>query len=445
MKFYANTFFLVFGILFIYQFFNIPIYFQAYTYKLPIIRLQLVDAATWALSIGYLSLFLFAKKIYVWVDPKMVKVYFIWLGYSVLSTILLIRFSYQIPYYLYLLFTLLPYHVMFSLQLFGYKELDRNKLSIFIDQVINVLGKSYIPVLVFGLVQYVFKNDFIGLNTEEKTLQATSELLGSFRPRSIFNSSYEFGLFSVLVFSLYAAKLNFNRMKENSNFVLVLVLLSSVGVIISFTRNIYMIWAMVLLNLYVFKKEQIHIFVKKILPYIYTFASALLLVVLSLQALSGVMLSDFLSSESTFVRFTFLYALIEGLIVNGSMVDFLFGWGLIQHNGDSNLISIFPDIYNSEDGSLGIDNLFFSIFLNQGLIGLALYLIIYQKIWNRLCWLNKYHSSSLILGTTILFGTFLGAGVFNLINYGIFNNFLWFFAFATLALSYKVEQREMLI
>ena len=333
---------------------------------------------------------------------------------------------------------------MFTLQLFGYKELNRDRLLISIDSILNLLGKSYIPVFVFALVQYVFKTDFIGLNTEEKTLQATSELLGSFRPRSIFNSSYEFGLFSILVFSFFVSKLNFNQWKENSNFVLSIVFLSAVGIILSFTRNIYMIWAMLLLNLYVFKREQIHQFIKKILPHIYTLASALLLVVLSLQALSGVMLSDFLSSESTFVRFSFLYALIEGLILNGNIIDYLFGWGLIQHNGDSNLISIFPDIYNSEDGSLGIDNLFFSIFLNQGLVGLALYLIIYQKVWNRLCWLNKNESSSLVLGTTILFGTFLGAGVFNLINYGVFNNFMWFFAFTTLAISYKTEKGSLL-
>jgi hypothetical protein len=319
------------------------------------------------------------------------------------------------------------------MQLIGFTELNREKTMTFLNQTILWLGKAYIPVFAFACLQYIFKSDFVNLNTEEKTLQATSELLGSFRPRSIFNSSYEFGLYSLLVFCLFIPLIDIKELKKNK-VVLWITVLSAIGIVLSFTRNVYLLWGMVLIVLYVFKEWQNAIFLKRILPHIFTILSFALLLILSFQALSGVMLTDFLSSESTFVRFSLLYALMEGLVLNGSIIDILFGWGLIQHAGDSNLISIFPDIYNSEDGTLGVDNLFFAVFLNQGLIGLGIYLVLFQKMWNKLCSYYYASKNALILSSILLLGSFLGAGVFNLVHYGIYGYFVWFFAFAALSL-----------
>lgn len=433
MKYFSNTYIIVFGILFIYLFLNIPIYFQAYTWKFPIIRMQLVELATWISVILYFFIVLFVKKVFVWIDPSTIKTYLIWLFYSVLANFALIRFSYDPLYYFYLLFTLMPYYFLFVLLMGGYKELDRIKLKGYLNKIIIVLGKSYIPVFCFAIVQYLFNDNFLNLNTAEKTIQASSELLGSFRPRSIFNSSFEFGLFGVLIFSFFGSRI-INNDNQTNKLNWILTILSTLGVFLSFTRNIYLIWFMAFTALLLLRQRKIGFTFLKSLPHIFIVISSTLLVLLALQALSGIMLTDFLSNESTYVRFTLLYALIEGLIVNGNIWDLLFGWGLIQHAGDSALISIFPDIYNSEDGTLGIDNLFFALFLYQGLVGLILFLVLYQKIWNQLCAIYREVHSSLALGAAAFFATFLGAGVFNLIHYGIFGYFAWFFAIAVLAI-----------
>lgn len=445
MKYFANTYLLVFGILFIYLFLNIPIYLQAYTWKIQLIRMQLVELTAWLHATSYLFLFLFVKRFFIWMDPKVVKVYLIWLIYTLLANFALIRFSYNPSYYFYLLFTLMPYYFLFLLTMGGFKELNKEKLKTFFDGAITLLGKLYIPVFAFALLQFVFRENFLNLNTEEKTIQVTSELLGLFRPRSIFNSSFEFGLFGILIFSLFSARIKIADKTNTNKLNWLIMILSALGIILSFTRNIYLIWGMAIINLLLLQRKSLTTGFLKVLPHIFMIGSTLLLVVLSLQALSGFMLTDFLSSESTYVRFTLLYALIEGLVFNGNIWDLLFGWGLIQHAGDTSLISIFPDIYNSEDGTLGIDNLYFALFLYQGIIGLGIYLILYQMVWNRVISVYKTYRSDFALGASIIFGTFLGAGVFNLIHYGIFGYFAWFFAFSVLAIFPSTKLSEPIL
>jgi hypothetical protein len=433
MRYFKDTYFIVFGILFVYLFFNLPLYFQAYTWKVPIIRLQIVEFASWAHLLVYIFILFFVTKVYLWVDKSIIKAYILWLTYSLIANIALIRFSYHPAYYFYLLFTILPYYFLFLMLLIGWDELNRLKLQGFADKIVILLGKSYVFIFIFAVFQFVFKEDFLSLNTSDKTLQVSSELLGLFRPRSIFNSSFEFGLFSILVFSLFSSRIVLGRNQSN-RVDWMPTILSACGVIISFTRNIYLIWVMALIALFLLQNKKVGSKVLKVVPHVFMFFSSLLLIILAFQALSGLVLSDLFSNESTYVRFTLLYALVEGLVLNSNLIDILFGWGLIQHPGDSTLIGIFPDIYNSEDGTLGIDNLFFALFLYQGVIGLSIFLYLYQKIWNNLCSISRTSNSSLALGAAVFFSTFLGAGVFNLIHYGIFGYLAWFFAFLVLAI-----------
>lgn len=63
-----------------------------------------------------------------------------------------------------------------------------------------------------------------------------------------------------------------------------------------------------------------------------------------------------------------------------------------------------------------IDNTFVNLFLFQGLIGLALFLVIYWTIWRRL--LRKVQSAPdpFGIGVTCFFSAFLAAGVLNILN-----------------------------
>jgi hypothetical protein len=62
-----------------------------------------------------------------------------------------------------------------------------------------------------------------------------------------------------------------------------------------------------------------------------------------------------------------LVRLFEGYISSSHWYDYFIGWGLIQHAGDSSLISIFPDVFNDDDGTLGFDNWFYPLLCIVGL------------------------------------------------------------------------------
>jgi uncharacterized membrane protein YkvI len=55
-------------------------------------------------------------------------------------------------------------------------------------------------------------------------------------------------------------------------------------------------------------------------------------------------------------------------------------------------------------------------------------------MWNKLCSYYYASKNALILSSILLLGSFLGAGVLNLVHYGIYGYFVWFFAFAALSL-----------
>ncbi len=435
---YQIVFYLLLG----YMLINIPLYLQSFLLPVTIIRFQIIDLAAWTLIFAVLFYLLFAKKIVIQIDAGILKWYLIWIGFSMVSVVALLRFNYQIVYDLYLFYFLMTYFVLLFVLAIGFEPNAFKSLDKLIKQIPQILSIIYLPVLLLAIVQFVFHDNFLSMNTDDKTMQASSELLGTFRPRSVFNSSYELGLLATLVFALHFPYI-WGKLLQIKSYHWLMCFIGLAGILLSQTRNVYFIALMFVVNFILVKQFFKYKFWLKAMPILFVLLLSSVLVFMAFQALSGDLLSDFFSNESTFVRFTFLYTLMEGLVLKGSPLDLLFGWGLMQHAGDSNIISIFPNIYNSEDGALGIDNLFFGMFLNQGLIGLGIFLTLFYKVWNKLCSLSYETMHPFYYSVMALFGGYLGAGVFNLIHVSVYSNLLWFFAFLVLAHHYaKYENKS---
>lgn len=442
MKIEVNRFLLFWVGILCLTFFNVLLYAQNYTISIPIFRLQMVDFA-FTISVVYFFIHSFqSKKLYLIQEKPLVLIYSIWLGFTLFSSLLLYRFNYHFVYPFFAHHFTMNYFMSFSvLMICSNKDynFDGQSLQDFIMKCFNFL---IFPIVLFGLTQFVFKTDFLSLNSDTKILQVKSDLLGSFRPRSIFNSSYEFGLFCglPLVFSLAIMldkRTNFNV----SN--LVVFITSLIGVALCQTRNVYLVSFLSMLTLlviYIYPKRSILI---KLFPWVSFAIMLLVFIYVSINALGGDALQNFLSGESSLVRLSFFFTLYEGLVLKSSLLDILFGWGLIQHAGDSNLIWLYPDIYNSEDGTLGIDNLFIGIFLQFGLIGLILFILTYQQFWNVAIKKLQLNQNFFFKASLSLFSVYLAAGMFNLIQVGFWGCMVWFLLLFNLSTAAQVNSTKI--
>jgi hypothetical protein len=77
----------------------------------------------------------------------------------------------------------------------------------------------------------------------------------------------------------------------------------------------------------------------------------------------------------------------------------------------------------------------------SGIIGVALYLFLYYRIWSVIVNMLNKSKQSFILGFAGFFGAYLAAGVFNLINIGPWSVFTWFLATMVIVYGSIINER----
>lgn len=427
MNFSLKIFHFYFYALVIYLFFNVFVIVQGSLLGFSIFKIQMVEALIFGAAALHVFQLALSKDILL-VQKKVFSMQLLFLAYSVLSSLLLIRFDYQMVYMVYIIYYMLLFFAI-NLSLFF---VDTRGLKSSIESVFKtcyqVFGWSAIVLFFLALLQFAMKSPLFELKGEGgKELLVKAELLGTFRPPAIFRSSYEYGILTTFVLSLSLAKLLTPNKTIRDYLFFVFALL---GVLICQTRNIYFYSLMSTFIILVIQYyHSIHKAILKSLPFLFSIVLHLLLFYLSFDAIYGDSASTgFADKSSTIVRYTYFIRLFEGYISTSHWYDYFLGWGLIQHAGDSSLISIFPDVFNDDDGTLGFDNLILSVFMYSGIIGVALYLFLYYRIWSVLVNMLRTSQQSFVLGFVGFFGAYLAAGVFNLINIGTWSVFTWFVA-----------------
>jgi hypothetical protein len=427
VNFSLKIFHFYFYALVIYLFFNVFVIVQGSFLGINIFKIQMVEAFIIGAAAFHVFQLALSKNI-ILVQKRVFITQSLFLAYSVLSSVLLIRFDYQVVYIGYIIYyMLLFFAINLSLFFVDTRELKSTIESLF-KTCYEVFGCSAIVLFFLALLQFILKSPLFELKGEGgKELLVKAELLGTFRPPAIFRSSYEYGILATFVFSLSLSKLLSPNKTIRDYLFFAFALL---GVLICQTRNIYFYSLMSAFIIIVIQYYQsIHKAIIKSLPFLFTILLHLLLFYLSFDAIYGDSASTgFADKSSTIVRYTYFIRLFEGYISTSHWYDYFLGWGLIQHAGDSSLISIFPDVFNDDDGTLGFDNLILSVFMYSGGVGVALYLFLYYRIWSVIINMLNKSESSFILGFAGFFGAYLAAGVFNLINIGPWSVFTWFMA-----------------
>jgi hypothetical protein len=440
VNFSLKIFHFYFYALVIYLFFNVFVIVQGSFLGISIFKIQMVEGFIFLATL-YQILQLALSRNVVLVQKQVFAIQLLFLAYCVLSSLFLIRFSYQPVYIGYIIYYMLLFFAL-NLSLFF---IDSNSLKADIERLFKtcyqVFGYSAIVLFFLALLQFALKSPLFELKGEGgKELLVKAELLGTFRPPAIFRSSYEYGILATFVLSLSLAKLlTLNKTKWDYLF----FVFAFLGVLICQTRNIYFYSLMsVFIILVIQYYQSIHKALIKSLPFLFTIILHLLLFYLSFDAIYGDSASTgFADKSSTIVRYTYFIRLFEGYISSSHWYDYFLGWGLIQHAGDSSLISIFPDVFNDDDGTLGFDNLILSVFMYSGIIGVALYLFLYYRIWSVIVNMLNKSKQSFILGFAGFFGAYLAAGVFNLINIGPWSVFTWFLATMVIVYGSIINER----
>jgi len=348
-------------------------------------------------------------------DPSLVKLVLVSIGYTATSCILLLRFSdVSIGYVLLMLYTFLVYPVMTTLML-GCERMERQTESQRLEKIPRWLIAASTCVLLFGWLQYFARDTFFRVtNSENVSKLVETSTLGTFRPPSIFESSFQFGLFSVLVFCLSASAALFGEGRRRA---WLLALLALASVLLSQTRNVYLaaacsIFSLLLLRRARRKGKSFGLIRNLPWAYVAIAVGVMLWAVVQFLASDLQKTEDLADVSSAWARVSGWQTAWQSLVTPGSLFDVLFGYGITQAGHASDYSFLYP----TRGNGLFIDSTFFNLFLFQGAIGLLLYLAIYWTVWTRLLFRVRGSWNPLAVGLACFVSAFLATGVLNIVN-----------------------------
>jgi hypothetical protein len=367
------------------------------------------------LCAGHAGVLLLRGQIRIATDPVLVRLLLLSMSYTALSGVLLLRFGDVRPAYVALILYTLLFHpfattVMLGCGQSGYAIPDLSTASI-----PNWIAWASVTVLLFGWVQFAVRDPILRVtNSENVSKLVETNLLGTFRPPSVFESSFQYGLFAVLVFCLSTAYAIYGHGGARS-WALSFLALASVG--LSQTRNVYLCGACAFISILVLKRASskrspLRLFRSVPWGYVAVSITGMLWAVLNFLASDLRRTEDLADASSAMARVSGWLTAWQNLVTPGSVFDVCFGYGITQAGHASDYRFLYPQ----RGEGLFIDSTFFNLFLFQGLIGLSLFLVIYWTIWRRLLNQVQEHWEPLTVGLTCFVSTFLAAGVLNIVN-----------------------------
>lgn len=346
------------------------------------------------------------------IDKRLFQWLLLSLLYSAVSALFLLRFADVVPAYVLLIVHTVSFYPAAALLMIGSRRLGGES------------GKPQIPcwivwgaasVLLFGWIQYMVGNPiFEVMNRENVSKLVESNVLGTFRPPSVFESSFQFGLFSVLVFCLAAAKAMFGNGGKSA---WALSLLAFSGVALSQTRNVFLCGACAAASMFLLgrkRKRHAPLRLAKFAPFGYMFGAFAVIAYAVANFLASNMATtgDLEDASSTWARVSNWQLAWQNLVLPGSPFDWLFGFGITQAGQASDYRSLYP----ARGEGLFIDSTFMNLFLLQGLAGLLIFLALWWMIWKRLLRRVEQSWDPLTIGVTAFYSTFLAAGIFNILT-----------------------------
>lgn len=363
---------------------------------------------------------------------------YIWIGFSVASALLLFRFDYGSPFYVALgIYSFLFYPLTICLSLLGASASggDENVL----DSFFNISGVVLCPMVLFGLAQWIMHSTLIDVtNSENVSKFVLAEMLGSFRPPSVFTSSFDFGMFCALWLNISAA---YFLSKRRRAFAVLCSVVALCGISISQTRNVFFTTACSMLFLLFFwwkgRFGKLRGFVSR-LPIAYVAGAIALLIYGARSFLATGLAGDpesLADSSTVWARFSALLFAYAEIIQPGSVLDFWIGYGLLQRGPATSLSDLYPAITSD----LTIDNTYLSLLLFQGLIGMLLFLMLCLAIWRYLYATSCRRRHPFVIGLTSFVSVYWAAGIFNIMNTGWWAGLILFLSVSALVVSTPAE------
>ena len=346
------------------------------------------------------------------IDPILFGILVFSLLYSATGAVFLLRFSDIVPEYVALIVHTVLFYPATALLMLGCSRPATTEDKPCIPAWILYASLAVVP---FAWLQFIVGDPILKVtNSENVSKLVSANVLGTFRPPSVFESSFQFGLFSVLLFCLAAARALFGKGGKRAWMVAGLAM-SGIG--LSQTRNVFLCGvccAISLLALLHRKRRGGKLRLLKLAPVAYVCGAVALMVYAIANFLRSDMAKtgDLADASSTWARVSSWQSAWQNLVLRGSALDALFGFGITQAGQSSDYRRLYP----ARADGLFIDSTFVNLFLLQGIVGLLLFLGIWWLIWKRLLRRTVETWDPLTAGITAFFSAFLAAGVFNILN-----------------------------
>lgn len=354
-----------------------------------------------ALAIIYVIIILLLanKSVEMFTVKKPFKIILIFLLMTLVNFIFLLRFSneYGLGFILNTFFTYLFYWFFIVIFLLKYIGKDFNSRKYFYNKIKKSL--YFCAIIAYGYAFIQMKSNGLITYLKYNTLN---------RLESYFLSAYDFGIFINIVFcTSFSAILFDNDKKKIINYIM--CLLSLIFVYTTFTRNIYMIILisfMILLFIKFGEKAKIIKVLLRFIPYILLAVVCITLFKqLDMNSLGGYSAEKVSDLTSVNMRLNTWNYTLDQYLYNNSIINILFGTGIIQTETISSVVSIV------------LDNSFLGIFLYQGIVQFGVFIVMYIIIWeyfvSRISKLNYFEKAFISL-----FGSYLPISMLNNLMYG---------------------------
>lgn len=346
------------------------------------------------------------------IDRTLFTVLLVSLLYSLTSALFLLRFADVAPAYVLLIIHTVSFYPALALLMIG---CVRSQDGWGNQEIPRWIVWGAVAVLLFGWVQYIVGEPILEVsNSENVSKLVASKVLGTFRPPSVFESSFQFGLFSVLVFCLAGTRAIFGN---GGKWAWALSVLAFSGILLSQTRNVFLCGACSIASMFLLARGRMRhgrLRLLKFAPFAYMLGAIALMAyaVVSFLGSNMAKTDDLADTSSTWARVSSWQQAWQTLVLRGSFFDSLFGFGITQAGQASDYRTLYP----ARGAGLFIDSTFVNLFLLQGIVGLLIFMALWWLIWNRLLRRAQAAFEPLTVGITVFYSAFLAAGVFNILN-----------------------------
>ena len=305
----------------------------------------------------------------------------IWLtGTAIILLFSIIINEHQLSYLVFSANAMFFFPVLISLIILMFEPVSKNSLSCLNFVKIDVLAILFIygagiPILVFGIIQYLYNEPFIltGGSGDYLVVSSYDFIGGGIRAFSIFTSGLAFGKFALFL-SLFWLIEFLNRQRYFSTvslLVFVFFLLAQLAIFCTLTRSIYLHDIVSLIVLFLLFYNIKTKYINGIIIFSVLFGLAIIYLI-PLLPWSFFGADGAFNTASIYARFSH-WEKVSGIISEASFFQIIFGQGLMQN-----------ERFILTQGFI-MDNVYIALFVYGGLLGLLTTMYFYYQLYKYLC------------------------------------------------------------